>query len=49
MNDVNGKSLSISNFKGKYLLVDFWGAGVRLVAGKIRLLWLHIISLEIKI
>ena len=26
MNDVNGKSLSISNFKGKFLLVDFWAS-----------------------
>lgn len=26
MNDVNGKSVSISNFKGKYLLVDFWAS-----------------------
>ena len=26
MDDVNGKKLSISNFKGKYLLVDFWAS-----------------------
>ncbi len=26
MNDVNGKPLSISSFKGKYLLVDFWAS-----------------------
>jgi peroxiredoxin len=26
MADVNGKPLSISNFKGKYLLVDFWAS-----------------------
>ncbi len=26
MNDVNGKSVSISDFKGKYLLVDFWAS-----------------------
>lgn len=26
MQDVNGKPLSISNFKGKYLLVDFWAS-----------------------
>lgn len=26
MNDVNGKRVSISNFKGKYLLVDFWAS-----------------------
>ncbi len=26
MNDANGKPLSISNFKGKYLLVDFWAS-----------------------
>lgn len=26
MNDVNGKSVSISNFRGKYLLVDFWAS-----------------------
>lgn len=26
MNDVNGKPISISNFKGKYLLVDFWAS-----------------------
>ena len=26
MNDVNGKKVSISDFKGKYLLVDFWAS-----------------------
>lgn len=26
MNDINGKPLSISSFKGKYLLVDFWAS-----------------------
>lgn len=26
MNDVNGKAVSISSFKGKYLLVDFWAS-----------------------
>ncbi len=26
MNDVNGKPVSISSFKGKYLLVDFWAS-----------------------
>ena len=26
MNDVNGKQISISSFKGKYLLVDFWAS-----------------------
>jgi peroxiredoxin len=26
MPDVNGKNISISNFKGKYLLVDFWAS-----------------------
>ncbi len=26
MNDVNGKPISISSFKGKYLLVDFWAS-----------------------
>ena len=26
MNDVNGKKISISDFKGKYLLVDFWAS-----------------------
>lgn len=26
MNDINGKPISISNFKGKYLLVDFWAS-----------------------
>ena len=26
MNDVNGKPLSISNFKGKYVLIDFWAS-----------------------
>ncbi len=26
MQDVNGKTLSISNFKGKYVLVDFWAS-----------------------
>ena len=26
MNDVNNKSLSISSFKGKYVLVDFWAS-----------------------
>lgn len=26
MNDVNGKPVSISNFKGKYVLVDFWAS-----------------------
>ena len=26
MNDVNGKPLSISSFKGKYILVDFWAS-----------------------
>lgn len=26
MNDVNGKPLSISSFKGKYVLVDFWAS-----------------------
>ncbi|MGI8952712.1 MAG: redoxin domain-containing protein [Chitinophagaceae bacterium] len=26
MNDVNGKPVSINNFKGKYLLVDFWAS-----------------------
>jgi len=29
MNDVNGKPVSISNFKGKYLLVDFWASWCR--------------------
>jgi peroxiredoxin len=26
MNDTNGKPVSISNFKGKYVLVDFWAS-----------------------
>lgn len=26
MNDVNGKSVSLSRFKGKYVLVDFWAS-----------------------
>ncbi len=26
MNDVNGKPVSISNFKGKYVLIDFWAS-----------------------
>ncbi len=26
MNDANGKEISISDFKGKYLLVDFWAS-----------------------
>ncbi|MDQ6813994.1 MAG: AhpC/TSA family protein [Bacteroidota bacterium] len=26
MNDVNGKPVSISSFKGKYLLIDFWAS-----------------------
>lgn len=26
MTDVNGKPLSVSNFKGKYLLIDFWAS-----------------------
>jgi peroxiredoxin len=26
MTDVNGKQISISNFRGKYLLVDFWAS-----------------------
>lgn len=26
LNDVNGKSVSISSFKGKYLLIDFWAS-----------------------
>jgi peroxiredoxin len=26
MNDVNGKPLSVSSFKGKYLLIDFWAS-----------------------
>jgi peroxiredoxin len=26
MNDVNGKPMSISSFKGKYVLVDFWAS-----------------------
>jgi len=26
MNDANGKPVSISNFKGKYVLVDFWAS-----------------------
>ena len=26
MDDVNGKKVSISDFKGKYLLVDFWAS-----------------------
>ena len=26
MNDVSGKAMSISNFKGKYVLVDFWAS-----------------------
>lgn len=26
MNDVNGKPVSISNFRGKYLLIDFWAS-----------------------
>lgn len=26
MNDVNGKPVSISNFRGKYVLVDFWAS-----------------------
>jgi len=26
MNDVNGKAISISSFKGKYVLVDFWAS-----------------------
>lgn len=26
MNDLNGKPVSISNFKGKYLLIDFWAS-----------------------
>lgn len=25
LNDLNGKPLSLSNFKGKYVLLDFWG------------------------
>jgi peroxiredoxin len=29
MNDVNGHPVSISNFKGKYLLVDFWASWCR--------------------
>jgi peroxiredoxin len=29
MNDVNGKPVSISSFKGKYLLVDFWASWCR--------------------
>jgi len=29
MNDVNGNPVSISNFKGKYLLVDFWASWCR--------------------
>jgi peroxiredoxin len=29
MNDVNGKPVSISNFKGKYVLVDFWASWCR--------------------
>ena len=32
-NDVNGKPVSLSSFKGKYVLMDFWPAGVCL-AGK---------------
>ncbi|HLL43823.1 MAG TPA: TlpA disulfide reductase family protein, partial [Segetibacter sp.] len=26
MNDVNGKPVSISSFKGKYVLIDFWAS-----------------------
>ena len=26
MNDINGKPVSISNFKGKYVLIDFWAS-----------------------
>ena len=26
MNDINGKQMSISSFKGKYVLVDFWAS-----------------------
>lgn len=26
MNDVNGKPVSVSNFKGKYVLIDFWAS-----------------------
>lgn len=26
MNDVNGKPVSVSNFRGKYLLIDFWAS-----------------------
>jgi peroxiredoxin len=26
MNDVNGKPISISSFKGKYVLIDFWAS-----------------------
>ncbi len=29
MNDVNGKPVSISDFKGKYVLVDFWASWCR--------------------
>jgi peroxiredoxin len=29
LNDVNGKPVSISSFKGKYLLVDFWASWCR--------------------
>jgi peroxiredoxin len=29
MNDVNGNPVSISNFKGKYVLVDFWASWCR--------------------
>jgi len=29
MNDMSGKPVSISNFKGKYLLVDFWASWCR--------------------
>ena len=26
MNDINGKPVSISDFKGKYVLIDFWAS-----------------------